>query len=85
MLILIPHTTPLILLLLALASLLKMSPTATGPAPSGVAPISKKAQVTPDDKTTNDPRDSNIHRAIAQHPYGGAANLRDVFTNQGEL
>ncbi|SYW81746.1 uncharacterized protein UHO2_00250 [Ustilago hordei] len=59
-----------------------MSPTATGPAPSGVAPISKKAQVTPDDKTTNDPRDSNIHRAIAQHPYGGAANLRDVFTNQ---
>ncbi|SAM62714.1 related to NADP-dependent malic enzyme [Ustilago bromivora] len=59
-----------------------MSPTATGPAPAGVAPISKKAQVTPDDKTTNDPRDSNIHRAIAQHPYGGAANLRDVFTNQ---
>lgn len=39
---------------------------------------------TPDDKTTDDPRDSNLHRAIHQHPYGGAANLRDVFTNQGE-
>lgn len=48
-------------------------------------PVSKILQVTPDDKTTEDPRDSNLHRAIHSHPYGGAANLRDVFTNQGEL
>ncbi|TKY87797.1 hypothetical protein EX895_003378 [Sporisorium graminicola] len=47
--------------------------------------VSKEAKVTPDDKTTEDPRDSNLHRAIHTHPYGGAANLRDVFTNQGEF
>ncbi|EPQ26122.1 uncharacterized protein PFL1_06330 [Pseudozyma flocculosa PF-1] len=42
----------------------------------------KPPQPTPDHKTSDDPREDNLHLAIAKHPYGGAANLRDVFTNQ---
>ena len=62
-----------------------MAPSVADVRPSGAAPAAKPVQPTPDHKTTEDPRDDNLHHAIAKHPYGGAANLRDVFTNQGEF
>lgn len=65
--------------------LTKMAPSVSDVRPSATStPVSKLAQTTPDDKTTEDPRDDNLRRAIASHTFGGAANLRDVFTNQGE-
>ncbi|KAI3492127.1 hypothetical protein L1887_43416 [Cichorium endivia] len=63
--------------------LTKMAPSVSDVRPSATStPVSKLAQTTPDDKTTEDPRDDNLRRAIASHTFGGAANLRDVFTNQ---
>nr|CDI56411.1 related to nadp-dependent malic enzyme [Melanopsichium pennsylvanicum 4] len=62
-----------------------MAPSVSDVRAVGVSMLAtKNTQVTPDDKITEDPRDSNLHRAIHSHPMGGAANLRDVFTNQGE-
>ncbi|PWN46718.1 hypothetical protein IE53DRAFT_12305 [Violaceomyces palustris] len=66
-------------------------PTATGnPAttasgatvPTKSVPVAKPPQPTPDHKTSDDPRESSIQRAVFTHPFGGAANLRDIFTNQ---
>lgn len=51
---------------------------------SAKAPSNKPAQDTPDHKTSEDPRTNSVQQAVAQHPYGGAANLRDIYTNQGK-
>lgn len=61
-----------------------MSPSTTNGQAGAKPPATKPAQSTPDHKTSEDPRTNSVHQALAQHPYGGAANLRDIYTNQGE-
>lgn len=61
-----------------------MTPPAANGHASTKPPASKPTGDTPDHKTSEDPRTNSVHQALAQHPYGGAANLRDIYTNQGE-